>query len=96
MMKPLYFFHTGLGFRLLYILLPWFVVSQTPQESYEVDELLNAYSSTTPFGLYSNQMAALPNMVLYDRTGEYAGLKTFNNAKENTLMVLIYNKHFLK
>lgn len=82
-MKPLYFFYTGLRFRLLYILLPWVVVSQTPQESNEVDALLNAYSSTTPFALHSNQMAALPNMLLYDRTGEYAGLKTFNSAAQN-------------
>lgn len=81
-MKSLYFFYTGLRFRLLYILLPWVVVSQTPQESYKVDELLTAYFSTTSVAMHSNQMAAVPNMILYDRTGEYAGLKTFNSAAQ--------------
>ena len=83
-MKPLYFFNTSLSLRLLYVLLPWVVVSQIPQESYEVDELLEElYTKTTAYS-YSNQKTALADMILYDRAGGYAGLKTFNNVKENT------------
>lgn len=83
-MKPLYFFNTSLSLRLLYVLLPWCVVSQIPQESNEVDKLLEElYTKTTAYS-YGNQKTALADMILYDRAGGYAGLKTFNKVKENT------------
>ena len=54
-MKPLCFFNTSLSLRLLYVLLPWVVVSQTPQESYEVDEFLEELYTGLAHIDYTNQ-----------------------------------------
>lgn len=87
MMKPLFFYVQNLSPRFLYVLPLCFVsflgYSQTPQEPYEVDTLLEELYISAPGTMSSHQKAAIPSMILYDRTGGYAGLKEFNNSNHN-------------